>query len=481
MYRILLFLLTHLFAESILAETAFIGGHLYKAHSQTVTLQYYSSSLNFIEGRSTIIEIILDDKNNFIFEIELENPIEFHLLNGEKRLLINKYAAPGDSVWFDFKKGSIMISGNSDSCNNFMFEWENKFFIDPKIRKEYNLSHSEYNAQKFSDYWKKRKNDQFEFFKLYFKNKSVPLKFQQFFEAEVTYRYAVAMLQYSWRNKSGNSVLGDTSYLKFLEGVLVDNHAALNSESYLFFLGEVPNNFFMSILENDKSSSLNNSYFIKNREHISDSIAKRYFTGGAYDLSLYQILYQKIKSTGRTKGQPYFNYLFLKTDTLLTNFRTNFNDSFYYVRLKHTLQDLASENIKAYDFVLKSVSGKEVRLSEFKGKVVYLDFWATNCAPCVSEIQHANNLKEKFKDKDVVFVYVSFDRSPEKLKSIIKLKSFQGVHLYDTKGFASEISQKYNVNSLPRYFLIDKNGFIINSDAPRPSQNPNLLIENALK
>lgn len=480
MYRIFLFLLNLLIAEFLVAETALIGGHFNKPHSQTVTIKYYSSSLNFIEGRSTIIEHNLDDKNNFMFEIETENPIKFQLLNGEKWLLINKYAAPGDSVWFDFNDSSTTISGNSEHCINFMFEWENRFFIEPTIKKEVNSSHNDYDAQKFANYWNKRKNDQLEYFKLYFKNKSVPIKFQQFIEAEVNYSYAIAILQYSWRNKSANFVLKDTGYLKFLQNVLIDNHAALNYESYLFFLKELPNNIFMSKLEDDKINNPNSSYVLKNKEHFMDSIAKQYFTGKAYDLSLYQILYQQIKSIGRSKGQPYFDYLFLKADTLLTQYRYNFHDSFYFVRLKTKLREYASENIKAHNFVLKNIEGKEVRLSDFKGKVVYLDFWATNCAPCVAEIQHANKLKEKFKGKDVVFLYVSFDNSPEKLKSFIYLKSFQGIHLYDTKGFASEISEKYEINSIPRYFLIDKNGFIINRDAPRPSLNPESLIENAL-
>ena len=78
-------------------------------------------------------------------------------------------------------------------------------------------------------------------------------------------------------------------------------------------------------------------------------------------------------------------------------------------------------------------------------------------------------------------MYIAFDNSVDKLKRLIDAKSFKGVHLIEKKGFASNVADAYNINGIPHYFLIDKNGYIVNSNAPRPSDKPDQIIENELK
>jgi thioredoxin-related protein len=81
---------------------------------------------------------------------------------------------------------------------------------------------------------------------------------------------------------------------------------------------------------------------------------------------------------------------------------------------------------------------------------------------------------------DVVFLYVSFDQSNTRAIEFIKDREFKGVHLFDTKGFNSEVAMKYNIQSIPRYVLIDKQGQLISDKGPRPSAHPEEMIRNAL-
>lgn len=481
MNKLILLFTTLLNLSPIIAKTTFIGGHFIQPKNKTVTIQYYASVLSYIERRTSKLEVPLDLQNNFLIELETDIPIQFNLLNGEAWLFINKYAAPGDSLWFEFNENKIGITGNCEECVGFMFEWENKFLSNPIANKEFNSSFKITNPGEFAAFWNKRRTDQLDFFHGFCKNKSIPDQFKQFMEAEINYSYAVAMLQYSWRNKSAKKVLNDSTYLKFLDQIRIDDPNVLFSGTYLHFMRELPYSIFNTHLDYENMTDPVTQYYARNQMHVRDSIAQKYFTGKTYDLALYQIINDGLKSIESLKGKPYYMNNFNRTDSLLALYKSRFNDDFYFTRLYKKLREINDTNKLASNFTLKDLQGTSVSLSDFKGKVVYLDFWATNCAPCVFEIPYAQKLKEKFKEKDVVFLYVSMDHSLDKLKKFIASKSFDGIHLIDQKGFASDVADMYKINSIPHYFIIDKNGYLVNQDAPRPSTNPEELIEMLLQ
>lgn len=129
----------------------------------------------------------------------------------------------------------------------------------------------------------------------------------------------------------------------------------------------------------------------------------------------------------------------------------------------------------APDFSLTDINGKKVSLADFKGKVVYMDVWASWCAPCISEINKSKNLKDKFKDnKNVVFLYISIDEDPVKWREMVAKKDIHGVHLLSSKGQESDISKNYKVQGIPKFILIDKDGKIKDASAKRPS-DPDLI------
>lgn len=145
--------------------------------------------------------------------------------------------------------------------------------------------------------------------------------------------------------------------------------------------------------------------------------------------------------------------------------------------LCHTI-GLSNKNLSpAPEFTLTDINGNKVSLSDFKGKVVYMDVWATWCAPCIYEINKAKSLKKHFKDqvdKEIVFLYISIDTDEKSWKNMVKKKDIQGVHLLSKGGEEEAILQKYNVPSIPKFVLIDKEGNIVDGNAKAPS-NPELI------
>lgn len=151
--------------------------------------------------------------------------------------------------------------------------------------------------------------------------------------------------------------------------------------------------------------------------------------------------------------------------------------------LNKMLADLKKFNAgqPALDFTFKTLEGKEMKLSDLRGKVVYMDFWASWCGPCKGEMPYAKKIKEHFLGKDVVFLYVSIDDKEEAWKKGIEAMSISGIHTR-TAGWGGDVAQLYEIKSVPSYFLIDKQGRYVTEKTPRPSQSDALikLIEGLL-
>ena len=125
----------------------------------------------------------------------------------------------------------------------------------------------------------------------------------------------------------------------------------------------------------------------------------------------------------------------------------------------------------ALDFTYPDTEGKMVSLSDFKGKVVLVDVWATWCGPCRGEIPHLKKLEEEMHGKDVVFISVSLDDEKDKQTwlDFIKKEQLGGVQLFGS-GWDTPIAEAYGIDGIPRFMVFDKQGNIVSIDAPRPSK-----------
>ncbi len=112
----------------------------------------------------------------------------------------------------------------------------------------------------------------------------------------------------------------------------------------------------------------------------------------------------------------------------------------------------------APDFSWKDTKGNVVKLSNLKGKVVLIDFWATWCGPCRMTIPHVEAIYEKYKDKGVEVLGVNLDQgNVEKVQQFIKDYGMKYLVIADPN---SNVASLYGVNSIPRFFIVDKNGRI---------------------
>lgn len=113
------------------------------------------------------------------------------------------------------------------------------------------------------------------------------------------------------------------------------------------------------------------------------------------------------------------------------------------------------------NFTLSNLDGKEVKLSDYKGKVVFLNFWATWCRPCRYEMPFMENLKSEMNGYDFVILAVSVDRAKtEKIKEFIKNNGYTFEVFHDSSRELHKIYQHQN-QGIPTTYIIDKDGIII--------------------
>lgn len=171
------------------------------------------------------------------------------------------------------------------------------------------------------------------------------------------------------------------------------------------------------------------------------------------------------------------------TESLFTDFSRQYSTSPYLPFLQKQYNQWLSvvRGTNAPDFTGETPDGRKLSLSDLKGKIVYADMWATWCGPCRAEFPKAKELKVQFEDNnEVIFLYISIDTDKNTWRKFLKTaNSPQGIHINISDEEHRKVAQNYVLGGgVPKYFLIDQQGKIISTNAPRPSSGK---VENEIR
>ena len=201
----------------------------------------------------------------------------------------------------------------------------------------------------------------------------------------------------------------------------------------------------------------------------------------------WEYTYAKLQNDTLIKGTPFFETFLIRTlDGMVQDFPKHKSkkyvdmtvaavDSIFANTLTERYHDaFAEEMMVENEVLLMSPDGKKTSLSKvlssMKGKVVYVDFWASWCRPCCAEMEPAAELRERMKGKDVEFIYLSTDEDHSKMCGSLDKLKLTGCKVYRILNpKAAKFMYEYNIQLIPRYMIIDHTGNIINDNAPRPS------------
>lgn len=140
--------------------------------------------------------------------------------------------------------------------------------------------------------------------------------------------------------------------------------------------------------------------------------------------------------------------------------------------------NFAQGRLEIRNYSFKNTKNKTVKLSDFKGKVVIMDFWASWCQPCVKSFPTTTEVLREFEGKDLVFLTINTDKEKRKWKPALKDYHPPGIALYAKK--KNPILRALAVEHLPRYVILDKKGLVYFYEASSPYESK-AVIRQLLK
>lgn len=212
-----------------------------------------------------------------------------------------------------------------------------------------------------------------------------------------------------------------------------------------------------------------------NKSYLSGFLLSRYKRQLPTDSiqNYYELLSKQVKKSN--VGYTVLDYLYPLTDNIAFK-KANplngveFNEKLALIKSIHDLSSI-------------DASGNSIDFRRFNGQYLLIDFWASWCKPCIGDIPYLKETIKEYKSDSIQFISVSLDTDIKKWKKAITDNNLNWLQVSDLKGFHGLVPTYCKVVlGVPQYILVDKNGVIINSDAPRPN-GPELkrILNNLLK
>ena len=401
-------------------------------------------------------ELALDESGCAAFEMTGTKAAYFTLYHG--REAIRLYAEGGDNATLTFTGKNMMGSYEIEGGKAAAVKYLNTVKLLPLPDEDYALPFNEYKAR-LAD----KEADALRLLKA--GNLSSEGKFVKMEEARIRYSYGAALMMYPVGHMimSGNaSYSPEQAYYDFIATYVVEDELLANLDEYREFIAEA-----MHLLD-ARNRNLKGVYpkTVAQMKYAAD-----YFTNPKVKEALiHHMATVYVDNFGVKDIDELQNlYYIYVTDPAL-------RDSY---EAKCERWDLSRVGRISPDFKAVDIEGKTWSLRDFRGKYVYIDMWATWCAPCRREMPYLKQLEEEFADAEIVFLGLSVDSDKAKWEAMVKTGNLTGVQLY--LGNQSSFQEAYRAEGIPRFILLGKDGRIISNDMSRPSEPSTAETLNGLE
>lgn len=441
----------------------------------------------------------VNDKGQFRFEFELDHPTDFVLKYSGS---LTFFISPGDSINFEIDNGCWKNDSETKADEYFFYKVTG---TAERINKEvskfsalYDDKMFNYNMQEtidsikgleplnFLKYKQKQLNKFYATLDSFNTVENTSVQFQNWAKNYLKYSnwYDLMYYRYGHPIETGDANPFEyvykmpKEYFNFLDNLQNRRSNALQASSYNNFLMEyevysrqmIPldtQKKFRELFKKDPEKGC--SYYMEHYPEVESGFIKDVLISKFYYTNLDAKLYNQINNLIDTT--------LIKDEQLRNRIQEKLN---YEKELSENPEFATGSNIN------ESTSENDfyqALVTKYPNKVIYLDFWAPWCGPCMSEMPNSKNLKKQFDGKDVVFVYLANRCEESAWKTTIAEKKIEGEHYYLTDKQYAGLRDLFEIKGIPHYALIDKNGKIVNSKAPRPGSGKVItnLINECLK
>ena len=411
------------------------------------------ANTNIPRDGSESSNLLLIDRGTYFLNIEIDRPVSGQVVIGDN--FYNVLIEPNDTTEIEIKKENGMrlsFTGKNKEINEYYLKKKESLgYTD--IRHPLNgklTSKSTYRSVKQST--DSIINVEFAFLENYKKMNTLPSWFIDYEFAEITYSgagFKTVIPNHNKRFKTFSDSL-PVDYFNYLENILVNNESAIFSSKYLWFLDDY---FLRAIPEGyDKLSGFSRS---KQIHSYILAQSKSQLSGQAKDV------YHKYQFSGLLR---YFSDS-LEIDSLANEFEISDYELLTKISGTKSRGGIESLNLNTGDtipdFYVTDELDSIVSIRDFKDKVLYINFWATWCGPCIQNIPALNNMIADFENDDkMVFLNICIDSEKEKWRSTISKHKLKGINLLAEGNWNSNLRSYFNVKGIPHYAILRENNIL---------------------
>ncbi len=440
-----------------------------------IVLREYGRPFN-LDPETTIK---VDEEGNYSLEFEKEIAQYYLVIYNRRASLI--YLAPEDelAVNFDARKfpNELSFEGPASELNKYLndrFVKDQSFLSKGNAQYLYKLEFEEFYNQLNS--YKDQMAEKLETFKKDKKLKKFLKEFIQLEQANYESNWAAIYLQYPSQHahhmKKNALEIWKNVDINTAKGYIKDNELLLEQKAFR----DLMNHYAFAYA--DKTLNERKAVISSRQEFVAATyslVPEAFDEVWMQDYVKARLLYEQIDKHGITGMQECFK-------DFVNEVKYEGNEHYHDgVELVWNKWVSIMPGAEAPDIVGKDIEGNVVKLSDFKGKVVYIDVWATWCGPCRQQIPFLKEVEKQYHGKDVVFMSVSTDNDKKKWEQFVEKESLTGVQIHQVGGWQSEICKKYNISGIPRFMLVDKEGKIVTTSAIRPSQGISSTLNELLE
>jgi len=410
----------------------------------------------------------IDDNGCFHLKVPLLYPLDFVVIyKSEYKLL----CAPGDSLFIEIDAENIKVTkGTRIKDNNLL-----SGFIQGLPRSGYYkesrdnaLTHKLPNA--FKTYISGRENEFRTYWKEFKKSNKTTALFNEWVEDYLKYETLSDLMIYPSCYARENKIEEDSlklpiDYYDKLEKCNLNDYSIISSRHADFLY-----DYCRWVISNPRDSiTIANEFFHKqgivagakillrmirrNTFGFTQNLALTKFYLDAIEgkqLNVFEALYDSTLIT-----DPFFKTIIVAEHAELKEYMAN------QITVGANIRTIKSNIVKGLIDTL---------ITKYTGKIVYIDFWAPWCSPCMGEMPFSKKLQEDFKNKDVVFLYLASRCTEASWKATIANEELTGEQILLTNDQYAILGAEFGITGIPHYMLIDKKGTIVSKSAPRPSQ-----------